>query len=61
MARNNILPSYDQFGAPVTRASIDDLLRPSLRWAFPLPDKAHADDERFLRVLNALARHRGET
>ena len=59
MARHKALPLHDRFGAFMTRASIDDLLRPSLRWAFPLPDREHSDDERFRLVLTALAQHRG--
>ena len=38
-----------------TRASVDDLIRPGLSRAFPLPDQSHAD-ERFTRLLEALAR-----
>ena len=41
------------FGAPASRASIDALLRPSLRRVFPLP--ADEGDERFRLLLEALA------
>jgi hypothetical protein len=37
-----------------TRASLDDLIRPGLSRAFPLPDGSHVD-ERFARLLEALA------
>jgi hypothetical protein len=41
------------------RASIDDLIRPSLLQAFPLPADDHGQDHRFRLLLDALAQRRG--
>jgi len=49
--------SYVPFGTSESTSSIDDRIRPSLRQAFPLRDD-HAEDHRFQRLLDALARGR---
>jgi hypothetical protein len=41
------------------RASIDELIRPGLRQAFPLPARGGADDEKFRLLLHALAQSQG--
>ncbi len=41
---------------PDTFATFDVLIRHSLHRAFPLPAGGHADDARFRRLLDALAR-----
>ena len=40
------------------RSWSDDLLRPCLRRAFPLPGDGGATEERFRQLLNALAKRR---
>jgi hypothetical protein len=46
----------DGFGSyPEGRASLDDMLRPSLRHAFPLPAEGLATDDKFRQLLDALA------
>lgn len=41
-------------------ATIDDLIRPGLRQAFPLPEDGYGSDERFRRLLDALAQRRSD-
>ncbi len=54
MPHHHLRPAQAHSGTAETRASIDDLIRPGLSRAFPLPDPSSAD-ERFSRLLEALA------
>ena len=38
--------------------SVDDLIRPGLRLAFPLPSESDPNEDRFRRLLDALAQRR---
>ena len=51
----------DRSGDAETRTSIDTLIRPGLRRAFPLPTDNHAHDDRFRLLLEALAQRSGGT
>jgi hypothetical protein len=55
MAHHDLLHASAPFGPEEPRAPIDDLIRPGLRRAFPLPETDHAEDERFRVLLEALA------
>ncbi len=54
MARHDPSSSYALLGVPATRVSMDDLIRPNLRRAFPLP--AETVDDKFRALLAALAK-----
>lgn len=56
MAYHDLLLHSDaESGAIETYPSIDTVIRPGLRRAFPLPAKGQAADERFGVLLGALA------
>jgi hypothetical protein len=62
MARHDPIDPSVLWGPDEALPSFDELIRPGLRRAFPLPAAGHGDDEPFRRVLAALARHRqGDT
>lgn len=42
-------------GGALTGTSVDELVRPGLRLAFPLPSGDDANEEKFRRLLDALA------
>jgi hypothetical protein len=50
--------AYVPGGSAVSGASIDDLIRPGLRLAFPLPSESDPNEDRFRHVLDALAQRR---
>ena len=60
MAHTASLTSNSYSGATEPRASIHDLIRPNLRRAFPLPTAEPVDDK-FRRLLEALAQHSGRS
>ena len=43
------------FGTAMTSTSVDELIRPSLRRAFPLPSWDDASEAKFRLLLDALA------
>lgn len=47
--------SHAQPGDIESRPRIEGLIRPGLLKAFPLPERGHHPDERFERLLDALA------
>ena len=47
--------AYIPGGSAMTDASIDDLIRPGLRLAYPLPSEESPNEDRFRRLLDALA------
>ena len=47
--------AYIPGGKALTDTSIDDLIRPGLRVAFPLPREHAPDEAKFRRLLDALA------
>lgn len=53
MARYDPRPTHALYGLPEARVPADDLIRPNLRRAFPLP--AETDDGKFQVLLAALA------
>jgi hypothetical protein len=53
MARHDPIPSHARPGFTEPRGAMDDLIRPNLRRAFPLP--ATTEDEKFRALLAALA------
>ena len=59
MARHDHQFWDDQSGDAETRTSMDSLIRPGLRRAFPLPADDHAHDDRFRLLLEALAQRSG--
>ena len=61
MTRYDRLPSESQYGVAETNTSMDALIRPCIRQAFPLPSADHPDDERFRLLLDALAQRSGRT
>ena len=58
MTRNDILHAYAHAGVTETRTTMDALIRPGLRQAFPLPVEGD-HDERFHILLHALAERAG--
>jgi hypothetical protein len=60
MARPHLLPAQTRFREAETRASIDELIRPGLSRAFPLPAGTPAD-HRFSQLLGALAQVKSGT
>jgi hypothetical protein len=50
--------SYVPGGSALTGTSIDELIRPGLRHAFPLPPKEDPVEATFRRLLDALALRR---
>ncbi len=56
MARHDPIASEAGPAGLETRASIDALIGPGLRYAFPLPATDNTDDERFQLLLDALAK-----
>lgn len=58
MTRHDLFHSYGQAGGAETGTTVDALIRPGLRQAFPLPSKGD-HDERFHVLLNALAERTG--
>ena len=61
MTRYDRLPSDSLYGVAETSTSVDALIRPCIRQAFPLPVADHPDDERFCLLLDALAQRSGRT
>ena len=61
MTRYDRLPSDSLYGLAETSTSMDALIRPCIRQAFPLPTADHSDDERFRLLLEALAQRSGRT
>ena len=62
MAHHDLLLHSDaESDAIETYPSIDNLIRPGLRRAFPLPAKGQAADERFGVLLRALGPRTGVT
>lgn len=55
MARDDYQFLDDRSGVPASRTPVDRLVRPGLLRAFPLPETRDAGDERFERLLEALA------
>lgn len=55
MARHDHQFWDDRSDDAETRTSVDTLIRPGLRRAFPLPAEDHAHDDRFRLLLDALA------
>ena len=55
MAQYSRPHSYIAGGTALTGTSIDDLIRPGLRVAFPLPSEEGSQEDRFRRLLDALA------
>jgi len=58
MAQDDRLRSH---GTADSHTCIEDLIRPGLRRAFPLPSEGCTDDERFGLLLDALARRCGRS
>ena len=52
--------AYVAGGTAMTGASLDDLIRPGLRHAFPLPAEDGPNEDRFRRLLEALAQARSD-
>ncbi|HVG48630.1 MAG TPA: hypothetical protein VM899_10915 [Rubellimicrobium sp.] len=52
MARHDPIPHHAHLGFRDTQVPMDDLIRPNLRRAFPLPSAA---DDKFQDLLAALA------
>ena len=44
-----------------TGSSVDELIRPGLRLAFPLPSKDDPNEDKFCRVLDALGQRNQQT
>ena len=61
MTRYDRLPSESRYGVAETSTSVDALIRPCIRQAYPLPAADHPHDERFRLLLDALAQRRGRT
>ena len=61
MTRYDRPPSNSLYGVAETSTSMDALIRPCIRQAFPLPPADHPDDERFRLLLGALAQRSGGT
>ena len=59
MAHIDLLPAGTSFGAAEAPASVRGLIQTSLRRAYPLPRTGQGDDERFGRLLEALAQRGG--
>lgn len=59
MARHDRPHSDVYLDGAESRTAIDPLIQHSLRRAFPLPAKASAGDEKFRRLLDALAQRSG--
>lgn len=55
MAQHYQPHAYVPFGTALTTTSIDELIRPSLCRAFPLPSRDDASEAKFRRLLDALA------
>jgi hypothetical protein len=49
-----------RYGGAEIETSVDSLIRPCIRQAFPLPLDSYPTDERFRRLLEALAQLRDE-
>ena len=47
-------------GSAMTGTSLDDMIRPGLRHAFPLPAEDGPNEDRFRRLLAALAQTRSD-
>ena len=61
MTRYDRLPSEHLYAVAETSTSVDALIRPCIRQAYPLPAADHLDDERFRWLLDALAQRSGRT
>ena len=61
MTRYDRLPSQHLYGVAETSTSVDALVRPCIRQAFPLPPADHPHDERFRLLLDALAQRSSRT
>ena len=55
MTQHTRAHSYVPGGSALTDSSIDDLIRPGLRLAFPVPSEEGLNEGRFRRLLDALA------
>ena len=55
MGRQDVLQTGVLWTAAEDHSTMDELIGPGLKRAFPLPDRDHADDERFRLLLEALA------
>ena len=60
MARHYLRSAQSPSEDADARTSMDDLIRPGLTQAFPLPPEPQAD-ERFSQILEALAQQRDRT
>ncbi len=54
MSHYNRPQSYISAGHALTGTSIDELIRPGLQLAFPLPSQDDGHEETFRRLLHAL-------
>ena len=61
MTRYDRPPSNSLYGVAETSTSVDALIRPCIRQAYPLRAADHPEDERFRLLLDALAQLRGGT
>lgn len=59
MAQYSRSHAYIPAASALTNTSIDELIRPSLRLAFPLPAQEDGTEAKFEGLLAALARHQG--
>ena len=59
MGRHNQLLANSSYGVTESRTSIDALIRPGLRKAFPLPAEGQGD-EQFRLLLDALVQRKPE-
>lgn len=55
MSQHTRLHAIIPGGRALTDTSLDELIRPGLRLAFPLPLEDGPDEARFCRLLDALA------
>ena len=53
--------AYVPAAKALTNSSVDELIRPGLRLAFPLPSKDDPDEDKFCRVLDALGQRSRQT
>ena len=55
MSRHEVSQAGVRWTAAEDRSTMDELIRPGLRQAYPLPQDDKGHDERFLLLLEALA------
>ena len=60
MSSRRLLPAETSLASPGICARFDDLIRPALRQAFPLPAEDQTGNEKFRLLLDALAQRAGE-